>query len=330
MPLHDTKPRNDIVKLRRSSLIGALAASLSAGAVHASCGSAFCVINTDWATQGVASEPGTARLDLRYEFVDQKRLRSGGRRIGASEDTGDTVESRTINRNLLATFDYSFSNNWGVSASVPLVSRSHSHVADAAAAATLESWNFAKLGDVRVLGYYRFENADPALNRGLSVGLKLPSGDYQVRNDDGTLAERALQPGTGSTDLVLGGYYSDAGWQPNSSWFAQGLIQQPVATKDGFKPGTQYQINLGYRYPIGASLQALAQVNAMIKQRDGGVNAEPELSGSKTVFFSPGLNYPLNHDLQLYGFLQLPVYRYVNGTQLSADWSLVVGLTMRY
>ena len=318
------------MKLRQSALLGVLAASLGAGTVHASCGSAFCVINTDWATQGVASEPGTARLDLRYEFVDQKRLRSGGKQISASEDTGDTVESRTINRNLLATLDYSLSNNWGIAASAPVVSRSHSHISDPTAAATLESWSIAKFGDLRVLGHYRFDAADPQLNRGLSVGLKLPSGDYQVRNGDGTLAERALQPGTGSTDLVLGGYYSSPGWQTDSSWFAQGLVQQPVATKDGFKPGTQYLLNLGYRYPINDSLQALAQVNALIKLRDSGINAESDLSGSKTVFLSPGLNYALTHDLQLYGFLQLPVYRYVNGTQLSADWSLIVGMTMRF
>jgi hypothetical protein len=318
------------MKLRTSSLVGAVAASLSVGMAHASCGSAFCVLNTNWATQGVASEPGSARLDLRYEFVDQKHLRSGGKQISASEDTGDTTELRTINRNLLTTLDYSFSNNWTISASAPGVTRSHSHINDPTGAATLESWNFTNIGDARVLGYYRLDNPEPTLNHGLIVGLKLPTGDYQVKNGDGAVAERALQPGTGSTDLVVGGYYSGPGWHMDSSWSVQGLVQQSVATKDGFTPGTQYLLNLGYRYPINDSLQALAQINTLIKTRDTGVNAEPELSGSKTVFLSPGLSYSLTHDVQLYGFLQLPVYRYVNGTQLSADWSLIVGMTMRF
>jgi len=211
-----------------------------------------------------------------------------------------------------------------------VVSRSHSHINDPTGAATLEAWNFAKIGDARVLGHYRFDNPDPTLNHGVSVGLKLPTGDFQVKNGDGTLAERALQPGTGSTDVLIGGYYSAPGRQADSMWFAQGLVQQAVATKDAFKPGTQYQFNLGYRYPMSDSLQLLAQVNALIKTRDTGANAEPDLSGSRTLFLSPGLSYAVTHDVQVYGFLQLPVYRYVNGTQLSANWSLVAGMTMRF
>jgi hypothetical protein len=30
--------------------------------------------------------------------------------------------------------------------------------------------------------------------------------------------------------------------------------------------------------------------------------------------------------MQLYGFVQLPLYQYVNGTQLTADWSAVAGV----
>ena len=278
----------------------------------------------------MASEPGSVRFDLRYEFVDQKHLRRGSRQISAAEDTADTTELRTINRNLLTTLDYSFSNSWTASVSVPVVSRSHSHINDPTGAATFESWNFSKIGDARVLGYYRFDNPDPRLNHGLIAGLKLPTGDYKVKNGDGTVAERALQPGTGSTDLVVGGYYSAPGRHPDSSWFAQGLVQLAVATRDAFKPGAQYQLNLGYRHPLSGSLQALAQINTLIKTRDTGSNAEPDLSGSKTVFLSPGLSYSPTHDAQVYGFLQLPVYRYVNGTQLSADWSLIAGMTMRF
>ena len=44
--------------------IGVAAAALTRAAmVHASCESAFCALNSNWATQGVASEPETARLD---------------------------------------------------------------------------------------------------------------------------------------------------------------------------------------------------------------------------------------------------------------------------
>ena len=310
---------------------GTLALLLSAGAAQASCGSAFCVLNTNWSTQGVASEPGAFRLDERFEFVDQKHLQSGTKRISQADDTADTTELRTINRNLLTTLDYTVSKNWAVSVSVPVVSRSHSHIDDPTGAATFEKWDFSKVGDTRVLGMYRFDNEkNPVASQGLIFGLKLPTGDYRVSNADGAVAERALQPGTGSTDLVLGGYYSAPGIHLDSSWFVQALYQQAVSTKEEYKPGNQLQLNVGYRYALGHDWQALLQVNSMIKGKDSGANAEPDLSGSKSVFLSPGLIYSLTHDFQLYSFVQLPIYRFYNGTQLSVDWAFVAGATMRF
>ena len=121
---------------------------------------------------------------------------------------------------------------------------------------------------------------------------------------------------------MLGGYYSAPGMHLDSSWFVQALYQQAVSTKEEYKPGNQFQLNAGYRYPLGNDLQALLQVNSSIKGRDSGANAEPDLSGSKSVFLSPGLIYSVTHDSQLYSFVQLPIYRYYNGTQLSVDWTL--------
>ena len=310
---------------------GGVALLVTAGAVQASCGSAFCVLNTNWSTQGVAAAPGTARLDVHFEFVDQEHLQSGTKRISQADDTADTTELRTINRNLLTTLDYTVSKNWAVSVSVPVVDRSHSHIADPTGAATFEKWDFTKVGDTRVLGMYRFDNEkNPVVSQGLIFGLKLPTGSTRVSNADGAIAERALQPGTGSTDAVLGSYYSAPGIHQDSSWFVQALYQQAVSTKEQYKPGNQFQLNVGYRHPLGHNWQALLQVNSLIKGKDSGANAERDLSGSKSVFLSPGLIYSLTHDLQLYGFVQLPIYRFYNGIQLSVDWAFVAGATMRF
>src|SRR5439155_267824 len=167
-----------------------------AGAAQASCGSAFCVLNTNWSTQGVASEPGSFRLDERFEFATQKHRQSGTKRISQADDTADTTELRTINRNLLTTLDYTVSKNWAVSVSVPVVDRSHSHIADPTGAATFEKWDFTKVGDTRVLGMYRFDNEkNPVVSQRLIFGLKLPTGSYRVSNADRAVAARALQPG---------------------------------------------------------------------------------------------------------------------------------------
>ena len=313
---------------------GGIALLAAAGAAQGSCGSAFCVLDTNWSTQGAAAAPGTARLDVHYEFVDQKHLRSGTRQIPPEEDNEDIREVRTINRNLVSTLDYAFAKNWAVSASLPVMSRSHSHIDDPTGVRggpTFEKWDFTKAGDARVLGYYRFDNEkNPVVNSGLTFGLKLPTGSTRVSNADGALAERMLQPGTGSTDAVLGGYYSAPGIHQDSSWSVQALYQQPASIKDEYGPGRQFQLNLGYRHPLGHEWQALLQINSLVKGKDSGANSEPQLSGSRTVFLSPGLAYSITHDLQLYSFLQLPVYRFYNGIQLSVDWAFVAGATMRF
>ena len=298
---------------------------------YASCGSAFCVLNTSWDIQDPVNQVGRARLDLRFEFIDQDHLRSGNSNISAAEDTGDTTEIKTINRNFVATLDYSFTPQVGVSASLPIVSRYHSHIADPSGAAQVETWNFSKVSDARITGRYQFEGTpDSVANYGLQLGVKLPTGDDHITNAEGIVAERALQPGTGSTDVIIGGYFSNRPHSAAMTWFAQGNYQRAMATRDGYRPGDQLSATGGLRYPFSESVSGLFQLNLLLKQKDSGPNAESELSGGKFLFASPGLSYGVTRDTQIYGFVQLPVYRYVNGIQLSANWSAIGGVSMRF
>ena len=297
----------------------------------ASCGSAFCTVNTNWDVQGVATEAGSTRLDLRYEYINQDRLRSGTHNISADQDTGDVAELKTTNRNWVATLDYAIDASWGISLAVPLVEREHSHIADPTGAATFEQWNFSKLSDARVVGRYQFPSTSPtAGHAGLQLGLKLPTGDYRVANADGTVAERALQPGTGSTDVIAGLYYSHPSAFHGLGWFAQGSYQRALATRDGFRPGDQISFTGGVTYPITQQMSLLVQMNALHKDRDTGPNAEPDLSGGNHVYASPGVSFAVSKSVQVYGFLQLPVYRNVNGIQLTAQRAVVAGVSMQF
>lgn len=302
------------------------------GVAAASCGSAFCTVNTTWNTQGVATESGTGRMDLRYEFIRQDKLRSGNTRLSPSQDTSDTTELKTLNRNVVATMDYAFSPQWGISVALPAVSRSHSHIADPMGAAHIEAWSFYDLSDARVIGRYQFLPSEmlPSTSYGFQFGVKLPTGDYRVANADGVRAERALQPGTGSTDLIAGVYYASNPSHQQPGWFAQGLYQQAVAIKEGFRPGTQLSLTAGLTYPYTDSMGLLFQLNSLIKHKDSGINAEPDLSGGTYFFASPGISFAITQNTQVYGFIQVPIYQHVNGVQLTANWSAVVGVTAKF
>ena len=103
---------------RQAALAAAVASVVASSAVDASCGSAFCMVNTNWGVQGVWNEPGF-RGDLRFEYIDQDQPRTGTQNVAVGEIPRHHDEVRTINRNLFATFDYGFSEALGVSVILP-------------------------------------------------------------------------------------------------------------------------------------------------------------------------------------------------------------------
>ena len=308
----------------------AFALLLSPLAVQASCGGVFCSLSTDWDIQGVASKRGV-RLDIRAEFIDLDQLRSGTHKAAPAGEVGEHDEVRTINRNLLATLDWNINADWGITFKVPFVSRAHNHIFNkddgfGGVDPETENWSFSGIGDVQALARYRFYNDEHA-NAGVRFGLKLPTGSIHKRNSEEE-AERTLQPGSGSTDSLLGAYYNHH--DGNLGWFAQGMWQQTISDRDNFKPSRKLGADIGMSYNATPDLSLMLQLNLQHKSRDSGANAEPADSGSRTVSISPGLSYRITPAVQVYGFVQKPIYQYMNGAQLTADWSIALGLSTQF
>ncbi|HET8746423.1 MAG TPA: transporter [Ramlibacter sp.] len=310
-------------------MLAVAAVSLTAAAAHASCGSAFCSINTDWATDALGLAEGGV-LDLRYEYINQDQPRTGSRRIGVGEIPGHHHdEVSTANRNLLATYSRGFASGWGYSVTLPIVDRKHFHIHNHQGGQLPERWDFREIGDLRVTGRYQQPVGDGTSNAGVIFGLKLPTGRTGVSNDAGDEAERSLQPGSGTTDAIVGAFFhqqlSDTG-----SWFAQVQLQHPLNKHDEFAPGTQLTADLGYARRLGERFSGLLQLNAVVKQRDRGAEAEPDDSGSRSYFLSPGVSYDLNDRMRIYAFYQHPLHQNVNGVQLTAKRAIAVGIATRF
>lgn len=323
------------ITLRRSRplLMAAFLVVTPIQIAQASCGASFCSINTNWNMQGAAVEPGW-RFDLRGETINQDQPRSGNRDVAVGQIRKHHDEVETRNRNVLATFDYAVNDRLGFSATVPVTDRSHAHIHNHRGAKIPENWDFTRLGDIRLQTRYQWSaanQAQPGLSTyGVNLGVKLPTGKIHVDNSAGERAERSLQPGTGTTDLLLGGYYNRLLSNPDASWFVQGLWQRPLNKHENFEPGHRITADLGYRYELNTKVGLLAQINTLFVERDRGSEAEPSDTGGKYMFFSPGATIAVTPNAQLYGFVQLPVYQYVNGVQLTADYSLAAGVSVRF
>src|SRR5712692_3927264 len=203
---------------------------------NASCGAAFCLINTDWSAQGAWVEPG-ARIDLRYETIDLDKPRSGRDRVAVGQIPREHDEVETKNRNWVATIDWNAAPGWGFSLLIPYVDRNHFHLHNNEnGSQEPERWTFREPGDVRVTARHEvFASADdPSRIRssGMILGVKLPTGKFDVRNAGGEEAERTLQPGTGTTDLILGAYWYSGNPLADTSWFARVQTVLPLNSRD--------------------------------------------------------------------------------------------------
>jgi hypothetical protein len=314
---------------------------------YASCGSSFCSVNTHWDTQGLVNDD-SLRVDLRYSYAKADTFRGGSSKITPEIPSGSDEEienMRTINQMLNLDVDYTVSAKWNVAVDLPFVMRDHTHTFDSSISGPFEQQaKFNTLGDVRVLGKHKFDSAEHHAGSGMSIGIKLPTGAINETMTPPNPAdpttpyalERSSQPGSGSTDMLLGAYYhndiEDSPW----GWFVSGQYQNAVNIRDDYRPGNMLNLDLGAHYPFAPTLTGLLQLNAQYKSRDTGLNANPA-SGGHSLNLSPGLSFLVAPKTNLYSFVQIALLQYTNtdpavaGTgQLTAPWSFAVGVNHSY
>lgn len=316
--------------LRGTTLLVLVAQSLTySNSVSASCGASFCLINTDWAVQGAWLDHGS-RFDLRFEQVKQNQLMSGSKKLSDIELDRFSRELETSSQRLVLNFDHGINQNWAISASLPFVVRQHAHLESSESV----SWNYRQFGDARIVARYQApiqENARGGVSAfGVSAGLKLANGKYDIANSTGTRAERSLQPGSGTTNLLASVYYRRVLSDFSSSWFVQANLESPLNEKDGYKPGRSLGLDFGLRGEWGAHFSPLLQLNYQSKQRDSGLFSEPENSGGHSLSLSPGLSYKLAPQSQVYALVQLPLQQSLRGQQLGQKWAFTFGIQSKF
>jgi hypothetical protein len=316
--------------LKRLALCAVLGAAT--GAAHASCGATYCTLLNDRFALGTWDHLGWS-ADFRLESVAQNRLRSGTRTLSAAEVSGEeAIERRTRNLNLVSTVERSFDRQWSVALRLPLVRRDHLHdlVDDITGAiGPAERWTFTKVGDAQVLGRWQNVADAPDFSWALTGGLQLPTGGRQVVNADGTRAERSLQPGSGTTDLVLG-VSARMAFGGADALSLQATLAQALAAREDYKPGRRLDVSAGWSHAISTQWSAALQINLSNRARDSGSQSEPDNSGSTTLSLSPGATVSVAAQSIVYAYLQVPVYQKTNGIQLVPRSSLAVGYTQSF
>ena len=160
---------------------------------------------------------------------------------------------------------------------------------------------------------------------GFTFGLKLPTGETNDTFKSGAPLDRGLQLGTGTTDLLLGGYHL-GNINHNWDYFAQASLQIALNMHNKFRPGNGLNTSAGVRYMGFESFIPQLQLNTRIEKRESGAQADIANSGATLLYISPGITVPVNKQVQAFGFLQAPLYQRVNGYQIEPNVLLSAGL----
>lgn len=252
-------------------------------------------------------------LGLSAAYMDQNRDWSGTSSAPAA--LNDDRDIRTLFDT--ATVDHLFSRSWGVSVAVPYWQRHYSGIDDSGTATTVDH---SGLGDVRILGSYT--GFSPDLSTGLQFGLKLATGGWHAQGLD-----RDTQIGTGSTDLLLGGFHRRRfGTQGSWTGFVQGMLDIPVHTQGNYRPGAELDIALGtyassWTPQSGVRVTPVWQALVSLHAHDRGIAADPGNTGYQRLLFAPGLEVDAGR-MRLFADVGLPLYQHVRGHQLVAPWQM--------
>lgn len=311
------------MRLRSAAAIAALLLFFPNFA-SASCGSASCPLDLN--SLNVPREGGFT-LDLSFEYIDQHELR------GHSDFVPDHEEVRTINRTATLLLRYAPAEWLQLSVSTPYIARSHEHLHDD----ELERWQLDGTGDVQLQARGRVL---PHL--WLIGGVKLPAGADDKRNDEGERAEVTIQPGSGSTDLIVGAAYEGGtrrathieGSMGNVAlipWFGSVTYRRNGRGALDHRVGNELQLNAGTAYPLRKNLELLLQANARRRGRDTSPDDPQDafFTGGTFAYASPGLRYSAGRGA-IYALVQLPFYQRVNGIQLTAKRNWIGGMQLRF
>lgn len=300
--------------------------ALPAANAHA-CACGCSIFNVTGAQGGMANFADTPySVFFRYGYINQNKNLAGSSPISA-----DLNKDQQVNTSFyIFGASWRFDPDWSVETEVPLFARHLTTTDDGSVNGPAGSQYTGKLTDVgdvsAVVTYTGFADN---YTTGVSAGLKLPTGNDTGPNGvlGGAEFDADTRPGSGSTDLILGGYHNGRLSEDGVfGYYTQARAQVAIATQNAYRPGNEFDLAAGVSYGDEdlfsfARITPVVSVIGSYRQRDTGDNADTANTGYERVFIAPGLELRF-HSVRVFGDVEVPVYQRVNAGTPGVDDSV--------
>lgn len=280
------------------------------------------------------------QLSVQYSFMNQDINHSGNN--NASPLLNPDKQISTDFYTLYG--QHMFNRSWGIMAMVPYWNRTFTTDLNGTPGQTdahggvnpnIQTAQVGALSDIRVMGMYT--GFSPDQSSGITFGLKLPTGSYTTN----PLLDRDTEPGTGTTDLLLGGF--KIGYLgSHTGWFLQGVYRHAlnssadISGNPAYQPGDSLTATAGVTYNAhinGISVVPMLQINGQWRGHDhggGDFQYSNANSGYTNLYLAPGMLLNLNPHWQLNVSYYTPIYRNNNGYQLVPQKLINAGATFMF
>lgn len=162
-----------------------------------------------------------------------------------------------------------------------------------------------------------------------SLGGRFPVGQFNEVQDDVKIPV-ALQPSSGALKINSSLFFSHKNADARVGWSAFALFEWSNQINEGlivYKYGNLLLMEATAFYPVKPSFVFSLSSRAEFRARDKKENdLEIESTGGVVLYVKPQMQLELMHDLYVLTFAELPVYKYVNGYQLTNLFAFQVGV----
>lgn len=269
----------------------------------------------------------TLQLTLTHDYNSMKDL------VNDSYLLEDDTRSRSTHSSILE-INYGLNNRFSLTGVLPVIKQTRTIKGFNG---NIEKTETQGIGDILFLVKYRILN--PAFNLKsewiIGGGPKLPTAKTNFTNNQGLALVADMQPGSGSFDWFIWSYYTTKGISGSNfgvtvitSYRHSGENKNYTITQT-YRFGNEFQVGAGtdYSFFIKWPVKVFYTLRYRLQTDDIIDQFIFPSTGGKWLHSVPGINIDFTPQLSMRFSGEIPIYRKLNGTQLTTSHKLTAAIS---